>query len=363
MSKTFTTVARPRTGRVARVLTAAGAAAAAVLTGLVAAPAATAADCSSGYVALTFDDGPNSGTSTQIINTLKQYGATAVMFPTGQNAQNNASLMQAYQNAGLQIGNHSWDHPHLTQLSSSQVQTQLSNTSNVIQQTTGVRPQLFRPPYGESNSTIQQIASSLGMRQIIWDVDSTDWNNASSSTIRQRAAQLTNGQNILMHDWPSATVQALPGILQDLQNRNLCTGHISPSTGRAVAASGSTPTTPPPTTAPPTTPPPTTAPPTSQPPVTGTCSARLTVVNSWGGGYQANVTVTAGSSGTNGWTTTFALPSGSSVSSLWNATHTVSGSTVTAKNVSWNGTLGAGQSATYGFTATGTAPSSTVTCA
>lgn len=307
MSKTFPTTRRPR-GRVARALTAAGAAAAAVLAGLVAAPAASAADCSAGYVALTFDDGPNAGTSTQIINTLRQYGATAVMFPTGQNAQNNPSLMQAYRSAGLQIGNHSWDHPHLTQLSSDQVRSQLSRTSDMIQQTAGVRPQIFRPPYGESNSTVQQIASSLGMLTMTWSVDSTDWNNASASTIRQRAAQLTNGQNILMHDWPSATVQALPGILQDLQSRNLCTGHISPSTGRAVAPSGGG------------------GGGTTTPPPTGACTVTVTRSTDWADRFNTTFSV----SGSSSWRVSIRLGSGQALQNAWNATVSGTSGTLTA---------------------------------
>ena len=194
-----------------------------------------ASSCSAGYVALTFDDGPNTTTTNQLISNLRQYGATGTVFPTGSHAQSNASLMQAYKNAGLQIGNHSWDHPHLINLSKSDIQSQLSRTQKKIQETAGVTPTLFRPPYGETNSTIKSVESSLGLREIIWNVDSKDWNNASSTAIRQAASRLTNGQIILMHDWPAATQQALPGILQDLRSRNLCTGHISPSTGRAVA--------------------------------------------------------------------------------------------------------------------------------
>src|SRR6266540_1265703 len=197
-----------------------------------------AASCSAGYVGLTFDDGPNTGTSNQLINALRQGNATATVFPTGQNAQNNPSLMQAYKNAGLQIGNHSWNHPHMTTLSQADMQSQISRTQQAIQQTAGVTPNLFRPPYGETNATLRSVESSFGLREIIWDVDSQDWNNASASAIRQAAARLTNGQIILMHDWPQNTIQALPGILQDLQARNLCPGHISPSTGRAVAPSG-----------------------------------------------------------------------------------------------------------------------------
>ncbi|GAA1864685.1 glycoside hydrolase family 11 protein [Myceligenerans crystallogenes] len=106
-----------------------------------------------------------------------------------------------------------------------------------------------------------------------------------------------------------------------------------------------------------TTPTATSSPSTSQPPVSGSCSASLRVVNTWGGGYQADVTVTAGSGGLNGWRTT--LPSGVTVTQVWNGT--LSGNTVS--NVSWNGNLGAGQSTSYGFVGSGSPPSaSSITC-
>ncbi|RPF22642.1 polysaccharide deacetylase family protein [Myceligenerans xiligouense] len=307
MSKTFTNPATGRrSGRLARALATAGAAAVVGLTGIVAAPAADAADCSAGYVSLTFDDGPNSGTSNQIISILDQYDATATMFPTGQNAQSNPGLMQAYAAAGLQIGNHSWDHPYLTQLSQSQVQQQLSSTSNAIQQTAGVTPDLFRPPYGATNSTVQQVASSLGMRQIIWDVDSQDYNGISASQIRSAASGLSNGQIILMHDWPQNTVQALPGILQDLENRNLCTGHISPSTGRAVAPGGGD----------------------QQPPGggDGTCTVTVTRAEQWGDRFNTTFSV----NGTNDWRVTITTGSGQTLQNSWNASISGTSGTLTA---------------------------------
>ncbi|WP_166435937.1 endo-1,4-beta-xylanase [Cellulomonas shaoxiangyii] len=114
------------------------------------------------------------------------------------------------------------------------------------------------------------------------------------------------------------------------------------------------PTSPPPTTPPPVTPPPTTPPPTTPPPVTpppsGTCSAALTIANSWGGGYQATVTVRAGSSALNGWRVT--LPGGVTTSNLWNGV--LAGSVVT--NAPYNGSVGAGQSTSFGFIGNGSAP-------
>ena len=329
---------RPR--RTLRVLAGVTAAGALLAGGLVAlAPSATAASCSSGYVSLTFDDGPTPATSNQIINALRSAGATATVFPTGQNAQNNASLMQAYKNAGLQIGNHSWDHPHLVQQSYQQIQSQLSRTQSAIQSTAGVTPTIFRPPYGETNGNVNSVAQSLGLRVVTWDVDSVDYNNASVSQIRQAASRLTNGQIILMHDWPGNTVQALPGILQDLASRNLCTGHISASTGRAVAPAG-TPTTNP-------TPNPTTSPtPSPTTPSSGTCTVTATKTQEWGDRFNVTYTV----SGRSSWSVTVYPSNGQSIQSAWGAnrngnTFTPSGSNtfgVTfwkgSNNVSWTPT-------------------------
>ncbi|MEO3813195.1 cellulose binding domain-containing protein [Sphaerisporangium sp. B11E5] len=85
----------------------------------------------------------------------------------------------------------------------------------------------------------------------------------------------------------------------------------------------------------------------------GTCQATYTVGNSWPGGFNASVTVrNPGPTTTSGWTVRWIWPSGQSVSQAWNATVTTSGSTVTAKNAPYNGTLPAGATTTFGFTAT-----------
>ncbi|MEV1199277.1 polysaccharide deacetylase family protein [Microbispora rosea] len=220
---------------------------AALATVTLSATAAQAADCSAGYVGLTYDDGPNPSNTTNLLNTLKANGLRATFFNIGQNAQNNPSLVRAQVDAGMWVGNHSWTHPHLTQMSSSQIQSELQRTQQAIQQATGTAPKLFRPPYGETNSTLKSVEQQLGLREIIWDVDSQDWNGASTSQIVQAAGRLQNGQIILMHDQYATTVQAISQIAANLRSRNLCAGMISPTTGRAVAPDGSGPTSPSPT--------------------------------------------------------------------------------------------------------------------
>nr|WP_130408575.1 endo-1,4-beta-xylanase [Micromonospora violae] len=116
-----------------------------------------------------------------------------------------------------------------------------------------------------------------------------------------------------------------------------------------------------PTTPPTTTPPPTDPPPTTPPPTTGGCSASVSL-NSWTGGFVANVKVTAGSAGTSGWTVTLTLASGAAVTNTWSATASGSTGTVRFANVDYNGRLGGGQVAEFGFQGTGNGAGMTPTC-
>ncbi|MEU6721292.1 cellulose binding domain-containing protein [Nonomuraea sp. NPDC046802] len=97
-------------------------------------------------------------------------------------------------------------------------------------------------------------------------------------------------------------------------------------------------------------------------PVPGVCSAAIETVNSWDGGFQSTVTVRAGSTPVDGWSVNWAWPGGQSISSLWNGTQSGSGSAVTVRNASYNGSVAAGASTTFGFTANGTAATPTLTC-
>ncbi|MER6695511.1 polysaccharide deacetylase family protein, partial [Streptomyces minutiscleroticus] len=217
-------------------LTVAATVAAGTLTVATAAPAQAAA-CN-GYVGLTFDDGP-SGNTSALLNALKQNGLRATMFNQGQNAAANPSLVRAQVDAGMWVGNHSYTHPHLTQQSQAQIDSEISRTQQAIANAGGGTPRLFRPPYGETNATVKSVEAKYGLTEVIWDVDSQDWNGAGTDAIVQAVGRLTNGQVILMHDWPANTLAAIPRIAQTLAARNLCAGMISPQTGRAVAPDGS----------------------------------------------------------------------------------------------------------------------------
>lgn len=146
-------------------------------------------------------------------------------------------------------------------------------------------------------------------------------------------------------------------------------GHSLPQSGQARLAitffgldrtSGGTPT----ATASPTASASPTRTPTATPTAAGGCSAKVRVVNSWGSGWQGEVDVTAGAGALRGWTLTWTWPGGQSVASAWNAQLTTSGSSVTASDVGWNGSIAAGQtrSSAFGFVASGATATPAVTC-
>jgi alpha-L-fucosidase len=127
----------------------------------------------------------------------------------------------------------------------------------------------------------------------------------------------------------------------------LVTGPI-PSTTTSPPPSSTPPSSTPPSSTPPTSTPPSSTPPTSTPPA-GRATATYKSVGSWPGGFQAEVTVTAGSAAISGWTVTWTFPSGQTITQLWNGSVTQSGANVTVTNAAYNGALGAGASTTFGF--------------
>ncbi|MEU4470258.1 cellulose binding domain-containing protein [Micromonospora sp. NPDC023888] len=116
-------------------------------------------------------------------------------------------------------------------------------------------------------------------------------------------------------------------------------------------------------TAPPTSTPPTTGTPTTPPPSGAPCTATYRTVNAWSGGFQGEVTVTAGTAAINGWTVRWEQNNGQSISQVWSGTLSTSGSTATVRNVSYNGSLAAGAATSFGFLSSGTPATTSPTCA
>jgi rhamnogalacturonan endolyase len=122
------------------------------------------------------------------------------------------------------------------------------------------------------------------------------------------------------------------------------------------------PSSPPPSSPPPSNPPPSSPPPTSPPPAGGACAASFHLDNSWQGGFQGTVTVTAGSAGTNGWTVHVTFPSGVTITQIWNAVLGGTAPSYAVTNETYNGALGPNATTTFGFLAGGAVATPTVSC-
>ena len=158
---------------------------------------ASAADCSNGYVALTFDDGPTTSHTTALLKALKTADVKATFFIWGQRAQQNPALLKDEAEAGMWIANHTYTHPHLPQGTEQSMRDELTKTQNVIKEITDQTPNLFRPPYGETNATLKAVEAEMDLTEILWDVDSQDWNNATTEQIVQASGNLKAGQVIV----------------------------------------------------------------------------------------------------------------------------------------------------------------------
>ncbi|GAA0901378.1 polysaccharide deacetylase family protein [Streptomyces thermoalcalitolerans] len=272
---------------------------------------AQAATCN-GYVGLTFDDGPSNDRTPALLNALRQNGLRATMFNQGQYAAAYPAQVKAQVDAGMWVGNHSYTHPHLTQQSQAQIDSEISRTQQAIANAGGGTPKLFRPPYGETNATLRSVEAKYGLTEVLWDVDSQDWNGASTDAIVQAVSRLGDGQIILMHEWPANTLAAIPRIAQTLAAKGLCAGMISPQTGRAVAPDGGG---------------------NDGGGGPGGCTATLSAGQQWSDRYNLNVSV----SGSSNWTVTMNVPYPARIIATWNVSASYPSSQVLVARPNGNG--------------------------
>ena len=174
-------------------------------------------------IALTFDDGPNPFYTPQVLAILQQYGVKATFFDVGYLVADYPNIVRQEYNKGNAVANHSWSHPVLTYLSAQSIQSQLTSTTNIIQATIGVRPTIFRPPYGVTNNTVLAQARNLHYTTVLWDGSAEDWNLPGVNVIVSRILNYArNGAILLLHDGGgnrAQTVAALPIIIATLKSR------------------------------------------------------------------------------------------------------------------------------------------------
>ena len=175
-------------------------------------------------IALTFDDGPNPENTPQILAILRQYHVRATFFDVGRLVKRYPDLAKQEIADGHIVGNHSWSHPYLPSLTPGAIRKQIANTSDIIQQVTGIRPIFFRPPYGALTADALAVINSFGLTTIIWNNDARDWSIPGISVISARVlTSASNGAIILLHDGGGdryQTIAALPTIIEHLRALN-----------------------------------------------------------------------------------------------------------------------------------------------
>ena len=173
------------------------------------------------YVALTFDDGPNAKLTPRLLDLLAQHHIHATFFVVGENAAEYPEILQRAVHEGHEIGNHSWSHPSFGKMSEDSVRSQVKRTEDAITSATGVRPTLLRPPYGSITSRQKHwLRDDLGYEIILWDVDPLDWKNPGPNVVTNRIVKETRpGSIILSHDIHPQTVEAMPQVLRELEEK------------------------------------------------------------------------------------------------------------------------------------------------
>ncbi|MEV4110817.1 polysaccharide deacetylase family protein [Nonomuraea sp. NPDC049695] len=181
---------------------------------------ATTVDCARvKCLALTFDDGPGPNTPA-LLKALRQAGAKATFFLVGKQVEKRPQVARQELAEGHAIGNHTYSHASLPSLSDEQILDEIKTTQSAIQQATGVRPKMFRPPYGETDERVLGLADELDLAQVLWTGTTLDWKLRDTKKIKATVLRLAKRDGvILMHDVVPATVKVMPEILKELKKR------------------------------------------------------------------------------------------------------------------------------------------------
>ncbi|MFC3995718.1 polysaccharide deacetylase family protein [Nocardiopsis sediminis] len=170
-------------------------------------------------VALTFDDGPGARTG-EVLDALAEHDAKATFFVTGGPIREHPEFVRRTFAEGHQLGNHTVDHPDLATLGAGGIRTQLNPVNDLVYRETGLTMDLMRPPYGSTGPTVEEVTRDLGQAQILWSVDTRDWKDRDSEKVADRAVSGAEpGAIILMHDIHDSTVDAVPEIVQRLDEQ------------------------------------------------------------------------------------------------------------------------------------------------
>ena len=172
------------------------------------------------YATVTFDDGP-SEFSGEIMRQLGRAGAQTTFFIVGQVISEHPEIPRQQVRFGG-VADHTWTHADLRSLGRAGAAAELRRAKTAIQQATGERVTLMRPPYGGRDAMTDRVTHRLGLLPVMWDSDTQDSMGADSATILQNAIEgLRPGGIVLMHETHQSTVTALPQILAAAKQKGL----------------------------------------------------------------------------------------------------------------------------------------------
>lgn len=179
-------------------------------------------------IALTFDCAWGNSNTDLLLSLLKDAGAKATFFVTGEFCDKYPEDVKKMYDAGHEIGNHSDTHPHVEGININKLIEDTRKCSQKIKMITGEEPKLYRAPYGEYDNNVVTTIEGMGMKMIQWSVDSIDWKEPEPDTIIKRIEKDTvSGSILLFHNDLENTSLALPQILTDLKQKGFTFATVS----------------------------------------------------------------------------------------------------------------------------------------
>ena len=173
-------------------------------------------------IALTFDAAWGNEDTQKILEVLKKHDVRVTFFMTGGWVENYPDDVKAILAAGHDLGNHSENHKNMSQLSDAEKKEELMKVHDKVRTLTGYEMFLFRPPYGDYDNAVVNVAKDCGYYTIQWDVDSLDWKDYGVDSIIKTVTEhkhLGNGSIILCHNGAKYTAQALDTLITKLKEK------------------------------------------------------------------------------------------------------------------------------------------------
>lgn len=171
-------------------------------------------------ISISFDCAWGTEHTQDILKALRVSGVKATFFMVEFWAEKYPETVKEIDKAGHEIGTHSSTHSYMSKQNAEEIKLELTTSSKAIEDITGKKVELFRPPYGDYDNELIKTASELGYYTIQWDTDSLDWKDLSATDIAMRVINgVTSGSIILMHNNGLHTAEAVPIILETLKNK------------------------------------------------------------------------------------------------------------------------------------------------